>query len=84
MAARTRKIRHDAETRAKISASMLIRRMSECVEGKIKLNPEQVSCAKALLLKVMPDLSSTALTDADGKSLLPIFKTIYERQRTKV
>ena len=57
MAARTRKIRHDDETRAKIQAAQLINRMMKCVDGKVELSQSQVSCAKALLAKVLPDLS---------------------------
>lgn len=58
MPARTRKIRHDDETRAKIQAALLIRRMMDCVSGKITLDAQQVSCAKALLAKVLPDLQT--------------------------
>ena len=69
MAARTRKIRHDDDTRAKIQAALIIKRMQDCISGKIVLDAQQVSCAKALLNKVLPDLQSTTLKgpeDADG------------------
>lgn len=57
MAARKRKIRHDDETRAKIQAAQIINRMQSCVMGEIALDAQQVSCAKSLLNKVLPDLS---------------------------
>ena len=61
MAARTRKINQDDQTRLKIQAAMIINRMQDCMNGKVTLDAQQVSCAKALLNKVLPDLSSTTL-----------------------
>lgn len=61
MAARTRKIRHDDETRAKIQAGVIIQKMQKCVEGKVEMSASQVSCAKALLNKVLPDLQSVEM-----------------------
>lgn len=58
MPARTRKIRHDDETRARIQAALIINRFTDCVMGNIQLDPQQVSCGKALLNKVLPDLAS--------------------------
>lgn len=67
MAARTRKIRHDEETRAKIQAAQIINRMMACLQGEVTLDAQQVSCGKALLNKVLPDLQSTTLSgDDDG------------------
>lgn len=66
MAARTRKIQHDDETRAKIQASVLIDRMTKCVMGQITLDAQQVSCSKALLNKVLPDLQGVTLEGKDG------------------
>lgn len=71
MAARTRKIKHDDETRAKIQAALIINRFQDCLAGKISLDAQQVSCGKALLNKVLPDLASTVLTGANGKDLIP-------------
>lgn len=59
MAARTTKIRHDDETRAKIQASQLVNRLQNHVFGKCELTPTQVRCAEILLRKSIPDLSST-------------------------
>lgn len=58
MAARTRKIRHDDETRAKIQAAQIINRFHACLMGEITLDAQQVSCGKALLAKILPDLSA--------------------------
>jgi len=58
MPARTRKIRHDDETRAKIQASQLINRLRDHVLGKIELSPTQVRSAEVLLRKVLPDLAA--------------------------
>jgi hypothetical protein len=61
MAARTRKILHDDETRAKIQASQLVNRLQDNALGKLKveMTPGQVRSAEILLKKRMPDLSST-------------------------
>lgn len=59
MAPRTRKIRHDDETRAKIQTSQLINRLNDHVFGEVELSPTQVRSAEILLKKTLPDLSST-------------------------
>lgn len=59
MAARTRKIRHDDETRAKIKTSQLINRLQSYVLGEVKLDSGQVTAALGLLRKTIPDLSQT-------------------------
>jgi hypothetical protein len=69
MAARTNKIRHDDETRAKIQAAQIINRMHSCINGEIVLDAQQVSCAKALLNKVLPDLSAVSLEGNQDKPL---------------
>ncbi|MGX1418324.1 hypothetical protein [Bradyrhizobium elkanii] len=58
MAARSVKIRHDDETRAKIKTSQLINRLSDHVLGKVDLKPTQVTAALGLLRKTIPDLSA--------------------------
>lgn len=68
MAARTRKIRHDDETRAKIQTSQLINRLSAHVFGKVELSPTQVRAVEILLKKTLPDLSSTEI-DAKVRSV---------------
>ena len=56
--ARTKKIRHDEETRAKIKTSQLVNRLQDHVFGKVDLKPTQVTSALGLLKKSIPDLSA--------------------------
>lgn len=58
MAARTRKIRHDDETRAKIQASQLVNRLTDHVLGKAEMSATQVTAALGLLRKSIPDLAA--------------------------
>ncbi|WP_029006316.1 hypothetical protein [Azorhizobium doebereinerae] len=58
MAARTRKIRHDDETRSKIQASQLINRLTDHVLGKVDMTSTQVTAALGLLKKALPDLAA--------------------------
>ena len=61
MPARINKIRHDDETRAKIQAAQIINRLHGCVMGEIELSQVQVSAAKTLLAKVLPDLQAQSI-----------------------
>lgn len=61
MAARIRKIRHDAETRLKIQTSQLINRLQSHVFGKVEMSQTQVTAAMGLLKKTLPDLSATTI-----------------------
>lgn len=58
MPARVRKIRHDDETRAKIQAAQIINRLQKCIDGEVELSAQQVSAAKTLLDKVLPNLQA--------------------------
>lgn len=58
MAARTRKIRHDEETRAKIRTSQLINRLEGHVFGNVEMTATQVTAGLGLLRKTLPDISS--------------------------
>ena len=53
------------EHRNKIANSKVLNRLISHVEGKCDLSATQVTAGIALLRKVMPDISSVALTDAD-------------------
>lgn len=59
MPKRTHKIRHDDQTRAKIRATQIINRFQDCIDGKIELTTQQVSCGKTLLDKALPNLQAT-------------------------
>lgn len=62
MAARTIKIRHDENTRAKIKTTQLINRLTNHALGKLGLEPTQVRAIEILLKKTLPDLTSTELS----------------------
>ena len=64
MAARTTKIRHDENTRLKIQATQLVNRLQDHALGKVDMTPTQGRSAEVLLRKILPDLSSTDITDA--------------------
>lgn len=61
MPARNTKIRHDEQTRAKIQAAQIINRLHNHLMGKVDLTAAQVSSAKVLLGKVLPDLQAITL-----------------------
>ena len=66
MAARINKIRHDEQTRAKIQAAQIINRFHACLMGDVTLDAQQVSVGKALLSKVLPDLSAVTLENGEN------------------
>lgn len=68
--ARRVKIRHDDETRAKIQAAQIINRLHGCVMGKVELTGPQVTAAKTLLAKVLPDLQATTISGDPESPLL--------------
>ena len=80
MAARNRKIRHDENTRDKIRAAQIINRLYGHVMGEVELDAAQVSSAKTLLSKVLPDLKAVDINgnEEDG-SIGIVFKTIIEK-----
>lgn len=57
MAARTVKIRHDAETRQKIKVSQLLNRLQDHAFGVAEMTQTQVRAAEICLKKAIPDLS---------------------------
>jgi hypothetical protein len=48
----------DQRVREKIQASMLIRALHDCVDGRNKMTSVQVRAAEVLLRKVVPDLTA--------------------------
>jgi hypothetical protein len=69
MPARTLRIKHSDEVRAKIQASQLINRLNDHVNGKVTLSSTQVRAAEILLRKSVPDLSRVEVT---GDPLQPV------------
>ena len=60
----------DDSHRVKIQNSNILTALIKHVEGTQEMSATQVSAGLGLLRKVMPDLQQTALTDADGNSLI--------------
>lgn len=58
MPPRSKRIFHDDNTRKKIQAAQIINRLNGHINGEVDLSPTQVSAAKILLNKVLPDLQS--------------------------
>ena len=87
MAARTVKIRHDEETRAKIQAAQIINRFHSCLMGEVSLDAQQVSCGKTLLNKALPDLSAVShdgtLTHEAGDSIKALMDAVNGLTRSK-
>ncbi len=62
---------HPDDVRKKIQASQLINRLTAHVNSaKPLMDSSQVTAAVKLLGKVLPDLSATTLTGADGGPLV--------------
>jgi hypothetical protein len=61
MAARTVKIRHDDNTRAKIKASQLINRLQDHIFNEVEVSATQMKAIEVLLRKSLPDLSSVTV-----------------------
>jgi hypothetical protein len=79
MAARTVKIRHDDNTRAKIKTSQLINRLQRHVLSKTKLENSQIKSIEILLRKTLPDLSTVTLEGGDTPIRLETFtRTIVD------
>lgn len=72
MAARSTKIRHDEDTRKKIQAAQIINRFQKCINGEIELDAQQVSCGKALLNKILPDLKAVDVSGEMDFKLPPM------------
>lgn len=60
MAARKR-LRLTDEHRKKIQTTMLIKRLSDHIVGKVEMSATQVNAAKILLGKALPDLSAVEM-----------------------
>lgn len=53
---------HQADVRAKIQASHLIRILHDCANGVEELKPDRMKAIEILLKKSLPDLSSIEVT----------------------
>ena len=66
MAARTRKVRHDDETRRRIQTSQLINRLENHVLNATDMSSTQLRAAEILLRKSLPDVSAVELSGDDA------------------
>jgi hypothetical protein len=72
-----RKTRFDPDyIRAKIQTTQLVNRLTEHVNGEVKLEATQVTAALGLLKKSLPDLAAVQHTGKDGG---PIAVSAVER-----
>jgi hypothetical protein len=69
VAARTKRIVHDENTRKKIQTSQIINRLTKHILGTIDLTTSQVRAAEILLNKTLPNLAATHNTEETGKTL---------------
>lgn len=62
---------HPDEVRKKIQASQIINRLNEHINSEAPgvMDASQVSAAKTLLAKVLPDLRQQEITGKDGEAL---------------
>ena len=70
MAARKNKVKLTESWKDGIRASVLMRRLSDCAEGKVEMNNVQVKAAQVVLAKIVPDLARTELTGKDGGAII--------------
>jgi hypothetical protein len=59
MAARIRKVTLNDDWRAKIRVTTIMNRLQAHVDGEVELSTTQISAAKIILGKLVPDLSAT-------------------------
>lgn len=65
---RTKGFKMSDEHRVKIQNSNILNALLEHVDGKRKMTSTQVTAGIALMKKVMPDLSSVAVSNEDDKA----------------
>ena len=54
------------KVRERIQVSMLLKRLTEHVLGRVEMSATQLKATEILLRKALPDLASVALTDPTG------------------
>jgi len=60
------RISRDQNTRKKIKAAMLIRRLNACASGDLELSPTQLKAIEIGLRKILPDLKAMEITGEGG------------------
>lgn len=72
-------LEHSPLTRARIKTGMLIKRLSDHVEGKCELTATQVRAAEVLLRKKMPDLSTSHIEGTVVHSFVDFLRAVNAR-----
>ena len=67
MAARKRKYQTE-QTREKIRVTQIVNRLNDFVDGKVEMSASQVTAAKILLDKTLPNLSQADVTTTHEES----------------
>lgn len=81
MAARTVKIRHDENTRAKIRTTQLLNRLQNHVFKETKVSNTQLKAIEILLRKTLPDLSAVTLSGDPDNPVELVTTTAADRAR---
>ena len=77
MAARTRRLTQTEETRTKIQVAQIINRLHAHMMGEVTMDSAQVSSAKTLLAKALPDLQAVQIS---GDEANPLTISVIERK----
>lgn len=81
MAGRKPGFDHLQKTRDKIKASLIVNRLCDHVLSDTPLmDTSQVNAAKALLNKVLPDVSSVSIDASVSGDMTFVMKTVYEEK----
>jgi hypothetical protein len=82
MAGRKAGFRHHEDTRKKIQAQLIINRLQDHVKSATPLmDASQVNAARALLNKVLPDLSAVEMEHGVTNELAELLKAIDGKTR---
>mgnify|MGYP003118423486 CR=1 FL=1 len=79
MAARSRKVRHDDETRRRIQISQLLNRLQNHVDGQCEMTTTQLRAAEILLKKSLPDLSQVEHRSDEDSPMKMVFEWAHSK-----
>lgn len=77
---------HNEQARARIQSSLIIKRLTDHINGDVELSPTQVTAAQILLRKVMPDLSTHHIDgQIEHRTAEPLSNANFDRwARTRI
>lgn len=81
MPSKPKPAKRDLETREMIQAGIIIDRLTVYVNGEVELSASQVSAAKALLNKVLPDLSAQKANGEDEGAPIQTVQVVERIER---